>query len=397
MRGSLRKLGPNRWQMRVYLGVDPATGKKRQLGRVHRGSKRSAEDALRELVGEVRAGEHELAAPIEHSGADPTVAEWLEAWIQRSSPEWSPSSTATARNHVDRHIVPTLGRLRLADVRRRDVEEWIGSLSAKGLAPATVHRVFGVLRSALEQAERWEVIARNPAAKAKLPRVRYVERPMPTAADLVAALELADGPAERTVLWLAAATGARRGQLVALRWSDFDLVEGVVTFHRAAVKIEGGSTLKEPKGGRPIRAALDDTTVEVVRAYRLERQKRALEAGAGRLSASSYLFARDPAGRQHWYPDTATKVWERVRGARGPGPDGAAGEGPLLLPQLAGVRLHDLRHAHATLLIAAGVDRKTVAGRLGHAQVSTTDRYTHPVTDADRAAARIIGELLTGT
>lgn len=118
----------------------------------------------------------------------------------------------------------------------------------------------------------------------------------------------------------------------------------------------------------------------VVKAYRRHRQEQALAAGVGRIRPGSYVFARDVHGRECWYPDTATKKWEEVRS---------------MVAGLDGVRLHDLRHAHATLLIAAGVDRKTVAGRLGHAQVSTTDRYTHPVTAADRAAAEIMGRLLT--
>jgi integrase len=379
------------WELRVYIGVEG--GRKRWVSRTHRGDARSADVALARLV--VAAADGEFARPSVEVGDDPLVREWLEAWFARESPGWSPSSVATARNHLDRHIVPALGDRRLGELRRRDVEEWIGSLGEKGLAPATVHRVFGVLRSALEQAERWEVIARNPAAKARLPRVRYCERPVPTAADLVAALELARNPSERTLVWLAAATGARRGQLVALRWSDFDLREQVVTFHRAAVKVPGGFELKEPKGGRPIRAAVDDTTCEVVAGFRRHRQSQALAAGVGRLPARGFLFSTDPAGGRCWHPDQATKVWERIRGARHPSDGG--GPDPLVLPQLEGVRLHDLRHAHATLLIAAGVDRRTVAGRLGHAQVSTTDRYSHPVTDADRAAARIIGELLAGT
>lgn len=387
MAGSKRERSPGVWELRVYLGD------RRQVSRTHRGDERSADRALARLVVEVDDGEHEREPAPDRD--DPTLAEWLEAWFARESPDWSPTSTATARSHIDHHIAPELGDLRLSEIRLRDVELWIRDLrDRKGLAPATVIRVFGVLRSSLEQAERWELIARNPAARAQLPRVRYEEPRVPTAADLVDALQAAPTIHHRTLFWLAAATGGRRGQLVGLRWSDLDLGDGLVTFHRAVVKVPGGITVKEPKGGRPIRAALDDATIEVVRAYRRHRQAQALSAGIGRLRPGSYVFTRDPAGRDPWYPDTASKMWAEVRDARGE-PERAGELGPLLLPGLQGVRLHDLRHAHATLLIAAGVDRRTVAGRLGHAQVSTTDRYTHPVTDADRAAAAIMGRLLT--
>lgn len=393
MAGSKRERSPGVWELRVYAGI--VAGRKRWVSRTYRGDVRGADVALSRLVVEVADGEHVDQVPAE-SPEDPLLADWLEAWFARESPDWSPTSAATARSHLDRHIVPELGDLRLSELRLRDVDLWIRHLRDRaGLAPATVIRVYGVLRSSLEQAERWELIARNPAARADLPRVRYAEPRVPTAVELVEALAAAPSIHHRTLIWLAAATGGRRGQLVALRWSDLDLDAGLVTFHRAVVKIGGGTVLKEPKGGRPIRAALDDGTLEVVRTYRRHRLEQAIAAGVGRLRPSSFVFARDPEGRECWYPDRASRMWAEVRDARGE-PDVAGELGPLRLPGLAGVRLHDLRHAHATLLIAAGVDRRTVAGRLGHAQVSTTDRYTHPVTAADRAAADIMGRLLAG-
>jgi len=392
MAGSKRERAPGRWELRVYAGV--VGGRKRWVSRSYRGDARGADLELARLAVAVADGEHQAEPPANPD--DPTVAQWCAAWFARESPEWSPTSTATARSHLDRYIVPELGDLRLSELRLRDVDLWIVGLRDRaGLAPATVLRVFGVIRAALEQAERWELIARNPAARATLPRLRYLEPRVPSAADLVDALAAAPTLHHRTLIWLAAATGGRRGQLVALQWRDLDLDAGVVTFHRAVVKLDGGTTLKEPKGGRPIRAALDDATLDVVRAYRRHRQAEALAAGVGRLRPSSFVFARDPEGRECWYPDRASRMWAEVRDARAE-PDAEGELGPLLLPGLAGVRLHDLRHAHATLLIAAGVDRKTVAGRLGHAQVSTTDRYTHPVTAADRAAADIMGRLLVG-
>lgn len=139
--------------------------------------------------------------------------------------------------------------------------------------------------------------------------------------------------------------------------------------------------MKAPKGGRPIRVPLDELTIEMIRAYRAHRVETALGAGVGRFAADSYVFASDVLGNVCWRPDRASKLWAKLR-AR--------------VPELTGMRLHDLRHAHATLLIASGVDRRVVADRLGHAAISTTDRYTHRVSDADRAAAVIVGEILAG-
>lgn len=386
MAGSKREKRPGVWELRVYAGR--VGGRSQYVSRTHRGDSKSAEVALARLVVEVADGQHRPPPPPDPD--DPNLAEWLEDWYARRSPSWSPTSAATARSHIDHHIAPALGHHRLSELRLRDVEQWVAALRDKGLAPATVRRVFGVLHSALEQAERWELIARNPAAKAELPRVPYEETRLPSAADLAAALELAGDIHARTLIWLAAATGGRRGQLVGLQWRDFDLEDQVVTFHRNVVKVAGGIHIKDLKAGRPVTVALDEVTVETVAAYRRARQETALAAGLGRLRDGSFVFARDPAGRAPWHPDTATKIWDRIRNARD-----AAGE--LAVPGLQGVRLHDLRHAHATVLIAEGISVKAVAGRLGHATTAITlDRYAHRVTEEDRRSAEIIGRLLSG-
>jgi hypothetical protein len=210
MAGSKRERTPGVWELRVYAGTD--AGKRRYVSRTHRGDAKTADVALARLLVAVAEGDHDRPAPPDRD--DPTVRAWLDEWYERSAPGWSPTSASTARSHIDHHIVPSLGELRLSEVRRRDVGMWIDELGRKGLAPATVHRVYGVLRGALEQAERWELIARNPAAKAELPRVRYEETHIPTAAELVEALQVAPTIHHRTLIWLAAATGGRRGQLV---------------------------------------------------------------------------------------------------------------------------------------------------------------------------------------
>lgn len=389
MAGSKRERRPGVWELRVHAGG------RRYVSRTHRGDERSADVALARLVVDVADGNHRRPGPTAEPD-DPTLLEWMTGWIDRQAPDWSPTSEATARSHLEHHIARSrLAAMPLSTIRRRDIELWLHDLRDKGLAPSTRIRIFGVVRSALEQAETWELIARNPAAKADLPRVPYVERATPTPEHLVEVLRAAPTEGARMLLWLAAATGGRRGQLVALRWSDFELDDGdpCVTFHRAAVKAPGGLAVKDPKSGRPIRLAIDEFTVDAVRTYRRRRQETALAAGIGRLAASSYLFPGDPAGTRCWYPDSASQIWARIRDERVRLPDGR--RGALVRPQLAGLRLHDLRHAHATLLIAAGIDPKTVSTRIGHSRTAITmDRYAHRVTDEDRRAAAIIGQLL---
>lgn len=369
MRGSIRELGPGVYQLRVYVGRRPDGGK-RYTGRVHRGGRRSAEKALRDLIAEVE-DERERAVDPEQS-----VRGWLERWRDRNRESWSPTTWSRA-DGVIRNDLGDLGAVALEDLRPADVQAWVDGLVARGLAPATVRRSFGVLRAGIEDAARLELLLRNPANRTALPRLRRREFPDVPAELLERALCAVD-PHVRALVRIAAATGGRRGQLVGLRWSDVDLDAGTLTYRRAVVKRDGGYAVKELKSGNVVTMALDVDTVAAVEAYRDYRAGQVALAGV-ELDPDGYLFARDVAGREPWYPDTASKRWRELAGYVG----------------LAGVRLHDLRHAHATALIAAGVDVRTVAHRLGHASASVTLRiYSHPVSEADRRAADVTGRIL---
>jgi len=183
-----------------------------------------------------------------------------------------------------------------------------------------------------------------------------------------------------TYLRLAATTGARRSQLVALHWSDIDLDAGTVTFCRAI--IDGGPDVglveRGTKTGRKWKVALAPAAAERVRAFRPVCEERAAAVGT-KLDRDSYVFATQPDGSASWRPDNVSARWRRIR----------------KLADLDGVRLHDLRHYVATQLLGAGVDPRTVAGRLGHANPTVTMTvYGHFLPEKDRAAADFLDDLL---
>ena len=374
MKGSLRQLGPDRWQLRVYRGRDPETGRKRYTGRVHHGGKRSAQRALAELV----------AQELDGGVADPvravTIGEHLERWVAARRSSWSPSQPETVRTHIDRWILPTLGDLQLRELRLRHVDAWVVRLSAEGLSPAYVRRIHTTLRAALEQAVRWELIDRNPAVGASLPRVEKADKRVPLAEHVRAALDAAgDDLALATLVRLAAATGARRGQLVGLQWRDIDHDAQVVVFRRAVSKVPGGVVVKDTKTGAVIRVPVGSGTLAQLQRWRVRVLERAMAVGVA-LGDEAFVFGQDVACTVPWYPDTASVKWRQL--AASVEIDGAT--------PLVGVSLHDLRHAQATGLIASGVDVRTVAARLGHSSPAVTLAvYSHPVTAAERAAAEI--------
>jgi integrase len=376
MRGFMRRRGSS-WELRVYLGRDPLDGRKRWATRTVRGTRREAQRALAEMVAAADRG------ALARSGA--TVGELLERWFEHASADFSPKTARETRGFLDRNLLPALGQLKLARLSADRLDAYYRHLRARGsarggpLAPATVLRIHGILRRALAQGVRWGWLAHNPAAAASPPRVpaRDVAPPAPEGvARLFGAAREAD-PRLAAFVVLAAATGARRSELVALRWSDVDLDRGLVRIGRAVVAGPGGLVEKGTKTHAARTVALDPTAAGVLRDHRRAAAGRAGACGAA-LGADAFVFSPAVDGSRPWPPDSVTRAFRRLADRVG----------------LAGVRLHDLRHYVATRLLAAGVDVRTVAGRLGHRDPATTlNVYAHVLPEADRRAADVLGRL----
>jgi integrase len=282
-------------------------------------------------------------------------------------------------------IKPLLGARKLRKLSAADLDAFYahqrrkGGRSGKPLGAATVRRTHVVVHAALAQAVRWRWLAVNPAATASPPRVVPNEITPPEPEDVMKLLKLLkdEDPALHSYVRLAATSGARRSQLVGLRWSDIDFEARTATFARAVVlgptSVEVRTTTK---GNRTYRISLDPGTLAVLQDHR----RRAADVAAGceaELVEDAYVFSSQVDGSKPWRPDALTRRFRRVSDRAG----------------LPGVRLHDLRHYVATRLLAAGADVRTVAGRLGHANPAVTlSVYSHFV--PDQAAAEALADLL---
>ncbi|MDZ7733901.1 MAG: site-specific integrase [Acidimicrobiia bacterium] len=206
----------------MYAGRDPATGRKRQLTRTVRGTKRDAEAVRNELLVTVDRD----AAP----RTDVTIGELFERWFEVRSQRWSPKTSLETRRLLDRVLIPQLGKKRLSKLKTADLDRlyaaWgrSGGLRGGPLSPASVQRYHTVVRSALEQAVKWGWIPTNPAANTTRRGIERAEIKPPTPEQLLELLALAEraDPEVFVFLRLAAITGARRGELCALRWSDLE-------------------------------------------------------------------------------------------------------------------------------------------------------------------------------
>jgi len=223
-------------------------------------------------------------------------------------------------------------------------------------------------------------IPTNPVGSASPPKIRRREINPPAIEDIGTLLDAADAydPEFGALLRLLTATGARRGELCGLRWSDLDRGSPTLSIGRSVASVAGGTVVKDTKTHAARRIALDDDTIAI-----LDRQRERLEHRASvcelEFNEDGYVFTRTADGSDPLHPDTITKTFARV----------------CKQAEFKGVRLHDLRHLHATQLLAAGVPVRTVSGRLGHANAATTlNVYAHFLEASDREAADVIGELL---
>lgn len=176
---------------------------------------------------------------------------------------------------------------------------------------------------------------------------------------------------------LAAGTGARRSELLALRWTDLNMDAALLTMGRGLVLGPDGLVEKDTKTHAVRRISLDPTTVTQPRAHRVRVDERARLCGVS-VRPDGYLFSGDVTGTDTWRPDSTSRAFRRLCGEAG----------------FKGVRLHDLRHYVATRMLTAGVDVRTVAGRLGHRNAATTlNVYAQFVAETDRDAANLLDRM----
>jgi integrase len=374
--GHIRERSPGSFELRYSLGTDPASGKRRITTATVRGMRKDAEKELRRLLHAVDIGEH----------VDPTrmtVREWLTTWLTAVREEVSPKSHERYSEIVRNYLVPAIGALpitRLAPVHIQEAYTgWAsgGRRDGKpgGLSPQSRRHIHRILRSALARAVEQQVIARNPADafRKRMPKVERREM-MTLSAEQSQSLLAA---IRRTrVYWpvlIALATGARRGEILALRWRNVDLDRGSLRVVESLEQTKAGLRFKSPKTEKARAITLPAFATDELRRLRTAQAEELLALGV-RQNGDTLLCAR--ADGEPMQPRSLTHEFT-VMAAR-----------LKLNPR---VRFHDLRHSHATQLLLAGVHPKIAQERLGHSTITTTlDLYSHvSETMQEDAAARI--------
>ncbi len=310
-----------------------------------------------------------------------TVGQYLRQWLDSHALEVKPSTHAGYEYLLTKYVVPALGKTRLQTLRPTALSDLYKTLLEEGgqggrpLSVRTVQLVHAALRKALGDAVRTDqLLASNPAERAKRPRsVRdHVAEGVWSAAQLRAFLDRASSHRLFAFYRLAAYSGARRGELLNLRWADVTLDHSPRIRIRGTVGLVAGGTRYEgtTKSGRERVVNIDSGTATVLREH-LARQELDRARAGGSWVAGDWVFRKEIGTPIH--PSTATALMRSLLADYNKEhPDGRV---PV-------IRLHDLRHTHATLLLRVGVPVHVVAARLGHADPAITLRvYAHVLGD----------------
>jgi integrase len=374
MKGHIRRRSLGSWELRYDFGTDPATGRRRVATSTVRGDRKDAEKELRRLLRTLDTGEH----------VDPTrlsVKQWLEQWLETVRTEVAPKTHERYGEIVRNFLIPALGNFALTKLVPSHIQkaynEWAigGRLDGKsgGLAPQTRRHIHRILRTALARAVEQQLLARNPADvfKKRLPKVERRELVTLTADQ---SAQLLEAIAHSRVYWpvlLALSTGMRRGEILAVRWKNVDLELGTLRVVESLEQTKTSIRFKAPKSGRHRAITLPGYAVEELR--RLKREQAEALLALGVRQTSNTLLCCRADGEPH-QPLSLTYEFARFMGR---------------LKDLPRVRFHDLRHSHATQLLASGVHPKIASERLGHASVGITlDLYSH-VTDTMQGEAAV--------
>lgn len=309
----------------------------------------------------------------------PTVAEYLEYWLHQAvKPRVRPLTFAGYSVNVRKHLVPTLGKIRLDRLTPQDVQQMMNARLAAGFSPKTVTYMHQVLRTALELARRWEIIDRNVASLVDPPRrVKATIRPLDPA-EARAFLQSVRCNRLEALFSVALALGLRQGEALGLRWEDIDLANGVLRVRNQLQRIDGQLTLVEPKTERSRRVlVVPPTILEHLRDHEKRQLAERLWAGS-KWTESGLVFANHNGG-----PLQARNVIREFHKA-------------LRAAGLKRIRFHDLRHSCATLLLIQHVPARVVMEVLGHSEIGTTmDTYSHIVPELQQEAADRVEAILS--
>ncbi len=372
--GNIRKRKDGRWEGRYTAGYDPATGKriiKNVLGKTQAEVKEKLKQALEmaEQTDIIRAEDY-------------TVGSWLTTWYTLyAKPNVRVSTAEYYRRNIELHVNPRIGDIRLDKLTGRDLQKLYKDLQEDGrlrkeqkekqpgLSSSTVRGVHLMLHNAFDRAVKERLIVRNPTDDCVAPKIEKKEMKILKPEHISAYLNAAKQRGVLPMFYLELVSGLRKGELVALLWSDLDVKTRTISVSKQATHdADGNIVITRPKTETSIRkVSIPQEAVEL------------LEAEHRKHPDNPYMFPSPKTGEMY-YPDSIVRIhWKILKDAG-----------------LEHIRFHDLRHTFATVALQSRIDVKTVSSMLGHYDAGFTLRtYTHATRQKQEEAAETIGNFMS--
>lgn len=356
--------GRVRWRARY---PDPTRGGKRQIERQF-GTRREAEKWLTAQRAAIQRGEH-IDPKDHHRMFEDVAAAWEATWL-----DLEPKTKAGYKAILNRHVVPRWQGVRIGALTPEAIQDWLNELACERHAN-TVRRIYSVLRAVMKVAVERRYLLANPCDAVRLPRApaAAIDQRVILSASEVAALAVAITPRCRLLIYAAAYTGLRAGELGALRRRDVDLLHGTLNVERALKDVSGQHIFGSTKTAKARRVGMPRFLVEM-----FTEHLTALDGGPDAL-----VFRSPEGGPLRHHNMYVREFKPAVRAA--------------LPPDKHGLRFHDLRHTCASLLIAAGAHPKAIQEHLGHKDIQTTfNVYGHLLPSAQEALAAALDSIFIG-
>jgi integrase len=380
--GQIIPRGENKFLVRIFLGRDGVTGKRRYHNATVRGTKKDAQRYMNGILREIDLGS--FAEPSKLS-----LKEFIDRWLNDSAKPAVRERTYKNYEYLLNHyVIPKLGAIRLSSLKPLEIQKLYTELyQEKKLSAKSVRHVHVTLSGALNQAFKWRLIPMNPATLVELPKIQRKEMLALSQEEVSRFIQAAQTDRYGTMFIFAVITGMRPGEYMGLQWKDMDLERGTVTVQRTLVTdaTESGNRFGETKTAQSRRTIpISEILIRLLKDHKKRQAEERLKAGS-EWKAFDLVFCTE-MGSPVDLPNVRTRNFKPIL------------ERAKISPKF---RIYDLRHTCATLLLSKGIHPKVASERLGHSSVVLTlNTYSHVLPTMQAEASETLEKMCfaeTGT
>ena len=348
----------NTYRIEIDLGFN-SNGKRKRIYETFNGSKKEAKARESEIKNQVKSG---LYVDNNNLTYEMFINKWLKDYAE---PTLAPKTLSVYKARTN-DIIKQLGSIKIKNLRPLHLIEFYNHLrdreKPKKLSPKTIRHYYMLNNTILNHAIKWQIITNNPNEKIDRPKVYKKEAQyydVEQTKSLLKCLEK-ENPKYRALILLTLDTGARRGEITGLEWSDIDFEKGIVTINKTTQYVDNKIIEKLPKNESSRRKVyITKVTIEALKQHKIELDSLKKKTG-NKWKDSNKVFTSNEGGLIH--PDTASKIFGKI----------------LKKYNLPKISFHSLRHTSVSLLIASGIHTQVISKRVGHSSASTTQNiYSH--------------------